>query len=60
MTMIVIKKDNKMVTTSTTTQTDVEGSLVIKAPKKQKMQVTIEEKREKILDNLVMKKSQGP
>jgi hypothetical protein len=54
--MIVIKKDNKMVTTSTATQTNVEGSSVIRAPKKQKMQVTIEEKREKTIDNLVMKK----
>jgi hypothetical protein len=34
LTMIVIKKDNKMATTFEGAQTDVEGSLVIKAPKK--------------------------
>jgi hypothetical protein len=33
-TMIVIKKDNKMVTTFETIQTNVEGSLVIRVPKK--------------------------
>jgi len=33
-TMIIIKKDNRMVTTSKATQINVEGSLVITAPKK--------------------------
>jgi hypothetical protein len=33
-TMIVIKKDNRMVTTSKGAQTNVEGSSIIKAPKK--------------------------
>jgi hypothetical protein len=33
-TMIIIKKDNKMVTTSKMAQINVEGSLVIRAPKK--------------------------
>jgi hypothetical protein len=32
--VIIIKKDNKMVTTSKATQINVEGSLVIRAPKK--------------------------
>jgi hypothetical protein len=31
-TVIVIEKDNRMVTTSKVVQTDVEGSLVIRAP----------------------------
>ncbi len=35
-TMIVIKKDNIMEIISKTTQTNVEGSYVIRAPKKQK------------------------
>jgi hypothetical protein len=35
-TMIVIKKDNKMVTIFEATLTNVEGLVVIKAPKKQK------------------------
>ncbi len=34
--VIVIKKGNKMVTTFATTQIKVEGSLVIRAPKKKK------------------------
>ncbi len=33
-TVIVIEKDNRMVTTFKVVQTDVEGSLVIRAPKK--------------------------
>jgi hypothetical protein len=33
--MIVIKKENRMVIIFKTTQTNVEGSLVIKAPKKE-------------------------
>jgi len=37
-------------------QTNVEGSYVIRAPKKQKKEATMEEKREKRIDNLVMKK----
>ncbi len=32
MTMIIIKKENKMVTTFEVTQIDVEGSSVIRAP----------------------------
>jgi hypothetical protein len=44
--MMVIKKDNKMVTTSKRAQTNVEGSLVIRAPKKQKKEATIKGKRE--------------
>jgi hypothetical protein len=43
--VIVIKKDNKMVTTCKVAQTEIEGFLVIKAPKKQKKEVTINEKR---------------
>jgi hypothetical protein len=35
-TMIVIKKDNRVASTSKVVQTNVEGSLVIRAPKKQK------------------------
>jgi hypothetical protein len=35
-TVIVIKKDNRMVTIFETTQTNVEGSLVIRVPKKKK------------------------
>ncbi len=34
--MIVIKKDNRMVTTFKGAQTYVEGSLMIRAPKKKK------------------------
>jgi hypothetical protein len=34
--MIVIKKDNIMVTTSETIQTNVGGSLVIRAPQKKR------------------------
>ncbi len=55
-TMIVIEKDNRMVTIFEVVQIDVEGSLVSKASKKQKMEETIEERREKTIDNLVMKK----
>jgi hypothetical protein len=44
--MIVIKKDNKMVTTSKGAQTNVEGSSMIRAPKKQKKEVIIKGKRE--------------
>jgi hypothetical protein len=55
-TIIIIEKDNRMVTTSKGVQTNVEGSSVIKAAKKQKKLVTINEKREKTIDNLVMKK----
>ncbi len=54
--VIIIKKDNRMVTTSKTVQTDVEGSSIIRAPKKQKGETTIEEKKEKMIDNLVVKK----
>jgi hypothetical protein len=54
-TMIVIKKDNIMVTIFEVMQIDVEGSLMIRAPKKQKEE-TMEEKREKMIDTLVMKK----
>jgi hypothetical protein len=54
--MIVIEKDNKMVTIFKASQIDVEGSSMIRVPKKQKKEVTIEEKKEKTIDNLVMKK----
>jgi soluble cytochrome b562 len=54
--VIVIKKDDKMATTFKVAQIDVEGSSMIKALKKQKKDVTIEKKREKAIDNLVMKK----
>jgi D-alanine-D-alanine ligase-like ATP-grasp enzyme len=54
--MIVIKKDNRMVTTFKTVQINVEGSSVIRVPKKQKKEATIKEKREKMIDNLVIKK----
>ncbi len=47
-TMIVIKKDNKMETNFEATQIDVEGSSMVKAPNKQK--------KEKMIDNLVMNK----
>ncbi len=43
-TMIVIKKDNKMVTTFETIQTNVEGSSMIKVPQKQKKEPTIRKK----------------
>ncbi len=56
MTVIIIKKENRMVTTFEAIQIDVEGSLVIRAPKKQIKEATIEGKREKTIDNLVMKK----
>jgi hypothetical protein len=39
--MIVIDKDNKMVTTFEMTQTNVESSSMIRAPKKQKKKATI-------------------
>jgi len=39
--MIVIDKDNKMVTTFEMTQTNVEGSAMIRAPKKQRKEATI-------------------
>jgi hypothetical protein len=55
-TMIVIKKDNRMEIIFEATQTNVKGSYVIKVPKKQKKEATMEEKREKMIDNLVMKK----
>jgi hypothetical protein len=55
-TVIIIKKENRMVTTFEAIQIDVEGSLVIRAPKKQIKEATIEGKREKTIDNLVMKK----
>jgi hypothetical protein len=55
-TMIVIKNDNRMVTTFEVTQIDVEGVLVIGVPKKKKKEAIIKEKREKMIDNLVMKK----
>jgi hypothetical protein len=54
--MIVIKKDNRMVTTSKTIQINVEGSSMIGVPKKQKKEATIKEKREKMIDNLIIKK----
>jgi len=54
--MIVIKKDDKIVTTFEATQIDVDNSYMIKAPKKKKKEVTIEEKKEKTIDNLIMKK----
>jgi hypothetical protein len=54
--MIVIEKDNRMVTTFEGAQTNFEGSSIIRAPKKQKKEVTKEEKKEKMIDNLVMKK----
>ncbi len=55
-TMIVIEKDNRMVTTFETIQINVEGSSMIRVPKKQKKEATIKEKREKMIDNLIMKK----
>ncbi len=54
--MIVIDKDNKMVTTFEMTQTNVESSSMIRAPKKQKKKATIQEKKEKPIKNLIMKK----
>jgi hypothetical protein len=54
--MIVIKKDNRMVTTFEVIQIDVEGVSVIAVPKKKKKEATIEEKKEKMIDNLIMKK----
>ncbi len=55
-TTIIIKKENIMVTTSEAAQIDVENSSMIRAPKKQKKEATIKEKREKTSDNLVIKK----
>jgi len=55
-TMIVIEKDNKTETNFEVAQTYVEGSFLVRAPKKQKRAVTIEEKKEKTINNLVMKK----
>jgi hypothetical protein len=55
-TVIVIEKDNKIVITFEATQIDVEVSSVITAPKKQKKEVTIEDKREHTIYNLIMKK----
>ncbi len=55
-TMIVIKKDNIMVIISKTMQIDVKGSSMIRTPKKQKKEETMEERKEKMIDNLVMKK----
>ncbi len=52
-TVIVIKKDNKMVTTYEATRIDVEGFFVIRTPKKKKKEATIEEKKEKTIENLV-------
>ncbi len=53
MTVIVIKKDDKMATTVEGAQIDVEGSSMIRAPKKQKKEAKI---KEKMINNLVMKK----
>jgi hypothetical protein len=55
-TVIAIQKDNRMATTSEATQIDIEGFPMIRAPKKQKKEATIEEKGEKTIDNLIMKK----
>jgi hypothetical protein len=55
-TMIVIDKDNKMETIFEMAQIDVKGSSVIRAFKKQKKEATMEEEREKTIDNLVKKK----
>jgi hypothetical protein len=54
--MIVIEKDNRMVITFEIVQNNVEGSLMIRAPKKKKKEATIKEKMEKTIDNLIMKK----
>jgi hypothetical protein len=54
-TMIVIKKDNIMHTIFEVAQTNVESSSMIKAPKKQNKEVTMEEKQKKTINNLVMK-----
>ncbi len=54
--VIVIKTNNKMVVTFEVTQTNVKGSLVDRAFEKQKKEATIKEKREKMIDNLIMKK----
>ncbi len=56
MTMIVIEKENRMVITSEIAQTNVEGSSVIKVPKKKKKETTIKEKMEKTIVNFIMKK----
>jgi hypothetical protein len=55
-TVIIIKKENRMVTTFEAIQIDVEGSLVIRAPKKQIKEATIKGKMEKKINNFVMKK----
>jgi hypothetical protein len=54
--VIVIKKDNKMARTCETARIDIKGSSMIRAPKKQKKEAKIKEKREKMINNLVMKK----
>ncbi len=50
-TMIITKKDNKMETIFEMAQIDVKGSSMIRAFKKQKREATMEEKKEKTIDN---------
>jgi hypothetical protein len=45
--MIIIEKDNKMTTISKAAQINIEGMLVMRAPKKQNKKVTMDEKRKK-------------
>jgi hypothetical protein len=54
--MIITNKDNRMETIFEVAQIDVKGSSMIRAFKKQKKEATLEEKREKMIDNLIMKK----
>jgi hypothetical protein len=54
--VIIIQKDYIMATTFKVTQIDIEGFSTIWVPKKPKKEATIEEKRDKTIDNLVMKK----
>jgi hypothetical protein len=58
-TVIIIKKDNKIMPTFEVIQVDVESSSMIRTPKKQNKEATIEEKKEKAIDNLIMKKYLG-
>jgi hypothetical protein len=54
--MIIIEKDTKMETIFEATQIDVEGSSMIRTPKNQIKEATMEEKRKKMIDNFIMKK----
>ncbi len=54
--MIVIEKDMKMETIFEAFLINVDGLYMFKAPKNQRKEVTMEEKRKKMTNNLIMKK----